>query len=88
MVCENISDIYENSGLINFYEWPYSCRYFPDFDYPRSAVLNSHESTRLAATLPTMRICGDMAYLLDTYAWVDYFIGSKKGEFVRGDSGG
>ena len=31
-----------------------------------------------------MRICGDMAYLLDTYAWVEYFIGSKKGEFVRG----
>jgi len=22
VVCENISDIYENSGLINFYEWP------------------------------------------------------------------
>lgn len=31
-----------------------------------------------------MRICGDMAYLLDTYAWVEYFIGSKKGEFVKG----
>lgn len=36
------------------------------------------------STLLSMRICGDMAYLLDTYAWVEYFIGSKKGEFVRG----
>jgi len=35
-------------------------------------------------TLPSMRICGDMAYLLDTYAWVEYLIGSKKGEFVKG----
>ena len=25
-----------------------------------------------------------MAYLLDTYAWVEYFIGSKKGEVVKG----
>ena len=36
------------------------------------------------STLLSMRICGDMAYLLDTYAWVEYFIGSTKGEFVKG----
>lgn len=35
-------------------------------------------------TLPNMRICGNMVYLLDTYAWVEYFIGSKKGEQVKG----
>lgn len=25
-----------------------------------------------------------MVYLLDTYAWVEYFIGSEKGEYVKG----
>ena len=37
-----------------------------------------------ASTMPSMRTCGDMAYLLDTYAWVEYFIGSKKGQVVKG----
>ena len=26
---------------------------------------------------------GDFVYLIDTYAWVEYFIGSKKGEQVK-----
>ncbi len=26
---------------------------------------------------------GDFVYLIDTYAWVEYFIGSKKGEKVK-----
>ena len=26
---------------------------------------------------------GDMVYLIDTYAWVEYFIGSNKGEKVK-----
>ncbi|MCL7412591.1 MAG: PIN domain-containing protein [ANME-2 cluster archaeon] len=35
-------------------------------------------------TLTSMRTCGNVVYLLDTYAWVEYFIGSKKGEQVKG----
>jgi len=35
-------------------------------------------------TLPSMRTCGNVVYLLDTYAWVEYFIGSKNGEQVKG----
>lgn len=30
------------------------------------------------------RTSGDDVYLIDTYAWVEYFIGSKRGEKVRG----
>lgn len=30
-----------------------------------------------------MKISGDFVYILDTYAWVEYFIGSDKGEVVR-----
>ncbi len=30
-----------------------------------------------------MTTFGDMVYLIDTYAWIEYFIGSKKGEKVK-----
>ncbi|KAF5422391.1 MAG: putative nucleic acid-binding protein, contains PIN domain [Candidatus Methanomarinus sp.] len=30
-----------------------------------------------------MKISGDLVYLIDTYAWVEYFIGSDKGKIVR-----
>ena len=30
-----------------------------------------------------MKTSGDVVYLIDTYAWIEYFIGSKKGEQVK-----
>lgn len=30
-----------------------------------------------------MKIFGDLMYLIDTYAWVEYFIGSNKGKVVK-----
>ncbi|VVB96234.1 tRNA(fMet)-specific endonuclease VapC [uncultured archaeon] len=30
-----------------------------------------------------MKTSGDAAFLIDTYAWVEYFIGSKRGEKVK-----
>ena len=31
----------------------------------------------------SMKTSGDFMYLIDTYAWIEYFIGSKKGEQVK-----
>ncbi len=31
----------------------------------------------------SMKTCGDWVYLIDTYAWIEYFIGSKRGEKVK-----
>jgi len=30
-----------------------------------------------------MKIYGDLVFLIDTYAWVEYFIGSNKGKIVK-----
>lgn len=30
-----------------------------------------------------MKTSGDMVYLIDTYAWIEYFTGSKNGEKVK-----
>lgn len=30
-----------------------------------------------------MRICGNMLYLIDSYAWIEYFLGSKKAEAFK-----
>lgn len=30
-----------------------------------------------------MKTCGDILYIIDTYAWVEYFIGSERGKQVK-----
>lgn len=32
---------------------------------------------------PNTKTCGDEVYLIDTYAWVEYFIGSDRGKEVK-----
>ncbi len=32
---------------------------------------------------PNTKTCGDIVFLMDTYAWIEYFLGSKRGEKVK-----
>ncbi len=73
LMLDTLRDILEGPDHPKLFQEPYD-RCNPKFQAVESTDLGKmlvREGLPLK-NLPSMRICGDMSYLLDTYAWVEY----------------